>query len=75
MPWVMFRNDVTHDKVQRRFMMAAKKLGKTDIDNLTYIIDESVLFEIPGIEFPIPIPYLLTYRNIQLSGVIRQEVR
>jgi hypothetical protein len=30
-----------------------------------------VLFEIPGTDFPIPLPYILTYREIQLSGVLK----
>ncbi len=73
MPWVTFRNDLTHDKIQRRFMMTAQQLGKTKISNLSYSTDEMILFEIPGIQIPIPIPYLLTYRNIQLSGVVGEE--
>ena len=28
--------------------------------------------EIPGINLPLPIPYLLTYREIQLSGVLEE---
>ncbi len=72
-PFVLFRNDVTLDKVQRRFMITAERMGKTKMKDLSYSSDESILFEIPGINFPIPIPYLLTYRNIQLSGVISKE--
>ena len=30
------------------------------------------MLEIPGINLPLPIPYLLTYREIQLSGVLEE---
>ncbi len=73
LPWVFFRNDVKMDKVQGRFMKAAKDCGATDISDLTYITHESVLFEIPGLNLPMPIPYFITYREIQLSGVLKRE--
>ena len=70
LPWAFFRNDVTMDKIQRRFMSYADFYGKTPSD-MTYYTRESVLFELPGIDFPLPIPYILTYREIQLSGVLK----
>ena len=70
MPWMFFRNDVTMDKIQKRFMDYANFYGKKPKD-LTYHTEESVLFEIPGTDFPIPVPYLLTYKEIQLSGVLK----
>ena len=69
-PWVLFRNDVTMDKIQRRFMNYAKFYGKIPRD-MSYYTQESVLFEIPGTDLPIPIPYILTYKEIQLSGVLK----
>lgn len=71
LPWVMFRDDVTLDKVQRRFMMHANDIGKPDVRDLSYTTRESVMLEIPGLNLPLPVPYLLTYREIQLSGVAR----
>ena len=70
MPWIFFRNDVTMDKIQKRFMDYANFYGKKPKD-LTYHTEESVLFEIPGTDFPVPVPYLLTYKEIQLSGVLK----
>ena len=70
MPWVFFRNDVTMDKIQRRFMDYAHFYGKQTGD-MSYYTQESVLFEIPGTDFPVPVPYLLTYKEIQLSGVLK----
>ncbi|MGN0875800.1 MAG: hypothetical protein ACI4TC_00855 [Kiritimatiellia bacterium] len=68
-PWVIFRNDVTMDKVQGRFMSYANGQG-CDVSDLGYVTNESVMLNIPGINAPLPIPYLLTYREIQLSGVL-----
>ena len=68
-PWVIFRNDVTMEKVQTRFMGYVNGMKK-DAKNLTYTSYDSVMFEIPGSNIPVPIPYLLTYREIQLSGVL-----
>ena len=67
---VFFRNDVTMDKIQHRFMSYANFYGKKTRD-MAYYTQESVLFEIPGTDFPIPLPYILTYREIQLSGVLK----
>lgn len=69
-PTVFFRNDVTMDKIQKRMIDYASKKQKKIYD-LTYHNHDSVLFNIPGLSFPLPVPYLLTYSEIQLSGVIR----
>ena len=96
-PFVLFRNDVTMDKVQRRFMMFADGYGRSAADgradaaqaveygetverisdrvkvrDLAYTTRESVLFEIPSVNIPFPLPYILTYREIQLSGVLER---
>ena len=70
MPWVLFRNDVTMDKVQQRFIDYAEFYGKKPM-GMNYFNQESVMFELPGTDFPIPLPYILTYREIQLSGVLK----
>ncbi|MGN0855150.1 MAG: hypothetical protein ACI4R9_06490 [Kiritimatiellia bacterium] len=67
LPWVMFRDDVQMDKIQYRFMDYA---GERRARDLAYNTTDSVLLMIPGIGFPLPIPYVLTYREIQLSGVL-----
>lgn len=71
-PWVHFRDDVTMDKIQGRFMNYANGQGcaVTDMD---YVTNESVMLNIPGLNFLLPIPYLLTYREIQLSGVLTKQ--
>ncbi len=70
MPWIFFRNDVTMDKIQKRFTDYAAFYNKEVVD-MSYFTQESVLFEIPGTDFPIPLPYFLTYKEVQLSGVLK----
>jgi hypothetical protein len=69
-PSVLFRDDVTLDKVQSRFVKVANDNGKNKISELAYTNTDSVLFEIPGLNIPIPLPYIFTYKEIQLSGVM-----
>lgn len=69
-PWAMFRDDVTMDKLQGRVTDYAAAHGRS-VTNLTYFNDQDVLFEIPGTQIPIPIPYVVTYREIQISGELR----
>lgn len=66
-PWVFFRDDVTLDKIQGRFAKKAGGFG-ADVRDMAYTTSESVMLELPGLDIPLPIPYLLTYREIQLSG-------
>ena len=70
LPWTFFQNDVTMDKIQERFMYHAAKRGKKPSD-LVYTNYDTVMWSIPLIDFPIPIPYLLCYNEIQLSGCIK----
>lgn len=69
-PTVLFRNDVTMDKVQQRAQRYADSKGKR-LEDLAYHNHSSVMFNIPGTDFPMPIPYVLTFREIQLSGVLK----
>jgi hypothetical protein len=67
MPWAFFRNDITMDKVQGRFANYASRRGKKAYD-LKYTDYDTVLFNLPMLQYPLPIPYLICYRELQLSG-------
>lgn len=69
-PTVFFRNDVTMDKVQFRAQRYADAQGKK-LGDMSYHNSSSVMFNIPGTDFPIPVPYILTFREIQLSAVLK----
>ena len=68
-PCRMFSDQVKADILQCRLTdYAANK--KADLVDLHYFHNSNVLFSIPGLSLPIPIPYLLCYREIQFSGVL-----
>ena len=50
----------------------ARKQG-ADVGELTFFRDEQVFFSIPGSQFPVPIPYVLCFREIQFSGVLTKR--
>lgn len=58
------------DKVQSRFMEYALKTAKTPKD-LKYTDYDTVMFDVPLLQYPLPIPYVLCYREIQLSGNLK----
>lgn len=69
-PWAFFRDDVTMDKVQKRLTDLAAAHGKKPA-NLFYHNYDTVFISIPFTDVPIPIPYVVCYREIQLSGVLK----
>lgn len=69
-PWAFFRDDVTMDKIQARLTTLAAAHGKTPA-NLFYHNYDTVFISIPFADVPIPIPYVVCYREIQLSGVLK----
>ena len=72
-PWVIFRNDVTMDKIQSRFFSYVDSQKDVKPVSVSYRTRETVLFEFPGSNIPIPLPYIFTYKEIQLSGVLASK--
>ena len=62
--FALFRDDVTFEKVQGRFVDYAA--GRT-IECPSYDTKSTVFLYV----FGIPIPYLITYNEITLSGVVK----
>lgn len=69
-PFVLFRDDVTMDKIQGRLMSYAAR-NQRQVDHLVYHDFSSVMLYLPMIGEVLPIPYVLTYRELQLSGVLK----
>lgn len=71
-PWLFFSNRISatilHDK-----MMAYAASMNADVRDLAFFCDEKVIFDLPGTHFPLPIPYLLGFRDIQFSGTLIQR--
>ena len=58
------------DKLQHRVLAQAAKEGKT-VDNLVWSNYDCVMFTVPIFYIQIPVPYIVTYRSKQLSGVMK----
>lgn len=69
-PCTFFRNRVTLDDVQTRFLAKTRKSGKK-VENLVWHNNDSVLLTVPILEIPLPIPYIITYHELQLSGELK----
>ena len=68
-PFRFFGDNVKADMLQDRLVKyAADK--RNDIVDLHYFHNSNVLFTIPGLNIPVPVPYVLCYREIQFSGVL-----
>ncbi len=74
MPWSFFSNEVSTPLLHDR-MMSRAAATDSDVRDLVFFRDETVIFTFPGTNFPIPIPYVLTYREIQFSGVLTHKTR
>ncbi len=70
-PWAFFRDDVTMDKIQKRLADYAATRPEKELTSLAYHNYDTLFVSIPYTEVPIPIPYIVTYREIQLSGVMK----
>lgn len=71
-PWKFFRDQVTSRLLHDRMMEYAARTDAT-VDELTFFRDEQVFFTVPGSQIPLPIPYLLCFREVQFSGVLAQR--
>ena len=69
-PFVIFRNDVQMDLLQRRLFKEAER-QQYQVETLVWNNYDSVLFNLPFVNIPVPIPYILTYREKQLSGELK----
>ena len=68
-PWVFFSDQVSSRLLHDRMMSYASS-SKANVKELAFFRDEQVFFNIPGTKFPVPIPYVLCFREIQFSGVL-----
>lgn len=68
-PWSFFRNDVTTDIVHERLTDYAAE-RHADLAEMNFFFNENMLFAIPGTSIPIPMPYILCYRERLISGLL-----
>lgn len=65
-PWVMFRDDVTLDKLQGRLVSTSQKM-KTDLVDLEVSYTDTCMISIPNIKINTTLG-LLWYKELQLSA-------
>ena len=68
-PWVFFRDEVTADVVHNRLTSYAARYG-CHLAELNLYVNDSVLFEVPGTSVPIPMPYVLCYKERLVSALL-----
>ncbi len=68
-PWRFFSNQVSSRLLHER-MMSYAAARKANVNDLVFFCDEQVFFNVPGSQFPLPIPYVLCFREVQFSGVL-----
>lgn len=69
--WIpIFRSDITLERVQKELMAESSRRGKVATDLTVHTYDK-VTFDIPLVVITIPIPYIICYHEIQVSGVLK----
>lgn len=70
-PCTFFRNRVTMDDIQARLLKKMQKSGK-HVESLAWKNNDSVLLTVPILNIPVPVPYIITYHEMQLSGEVKR---
>lgn len=69
--WIpIFRSDITLERVQKELMAESNRRGRVATDLTVHTYDK-VTFDIPLVVITIPIPYIICYHEIQVSGVLK----
>lgn len=66
----LFRSEITHERIQKALLDYAAERGKY-AEGLVYNDHETVMLEVPTLSFTIPIPYIVCYQEVQISGVLK----
>lgn len=66
----LFRPELTHERVQKVLLDYAAERGKY-AEGLIYHDYGTVMFEVPALSFTIPVPYIICYQEVQISGVLK----
>ena len=69
--WIpIFRSDITLERVQAEAAAEATRRGKT-VTDLVYHNFDKMTFDIPLVVITVPVPYVICYHDIQMSGVLK----
>ena len=73
-PFSLFRDNVQEGIIHGKLTKFAKEKG-CDVADLALLSNEQVLLSIPGTNLPLPIPYIATYRRMQISAVLVEHAK
>lgn len=73
-PWRLFSDCVNLDLLHNRLTKYAS-IRKYNAEDLRVYKSEQVFLSIPGTSLPIPIPYIITYRELQISSVLTKPIK
>ena len=69
--WIpLFRPDITLERVQNEMAAESKRRGKTATELVYHNYDE-MSFDIPLLVITLPLPYIICYHEVQISGVLQ----
>ena len=68
----LFSDQVRTDTMTRIFNDRVRATN-TKLVSAATIVDDWVTLEIPGVSFPLVLPYIVCYREVQISGVLVRE--
>ena len=68
----LFSDQVRTDTMMRLFNDRVRATG-TKPASVATIVDDWVTLEVPGVSFPLILPYIICYREVQISGVLVRE--
>ena len=73
LPWSFFSDYISPEFLHNQLMKYAADQD-ANVRDLTFYRDEQIFFNIPGLDqIPVPIPYLICFREIQFSGVLTRR--
>ena len=68
----IFSDQVRTDTLTRLFNDRVRATN-TKPASVATIVNDWVTFEVPGVSFPLVLPYVVCYREVQISGVLVRE--
>lgn len=69
-PLEFFTDRCTPEIMKQRFDERVRELGDVEAKGVTFVNTELVTFDVPGLPFPVIVPYVLCTRDVQLSGTL-----
>lgn len=70
---IAFFSDQVRTDTMTRIFNDRVRATDTKPAHVATIVDDGVTVEIPGVSFPLILPYIICYREVQISGVLARK--